>query len=93
MHAYDPTVDLSKTEINFNFHKIGVSHVDDKEGYKTLGSLIEANGHKGRHITLVKMDVEGAELKGLKVWLEEGALDNVHQLAMEYHLLSLGRTF
>ena len=85
---------MSKSKINFNFHKIGVSHEDTSEGgYKTLGSLIKANGHKGRHITLVKMDVEGAELKGLKAWLEEGALDNVHQLAMEYHLLSLGRTF
>lgn len=32
------------------------------------------------------MDVEGAELKGLKAWLDEGALDNVQQFALEYHL-------
>ena len=35
---------------------------------------------------MIKMDVEGAERKGLDVWLSEGALDNVQQLAIEYHL-------
>ena len=52
----------------------------------TVGNIIKANGHQDSHITMMKMDTEGAELKGIKVWLDEGALDNVHQFALEYHL-------
>ena len=36
---------------------------------------------------LERPEGEGAERKGLDAWLEEGALDNVHQLALEYHLV------
>ena len=85
VHAYDPTVDLSESKIPFKFYKVGVGHVDTKRD-RTLGNLIKANGHQKRHITMIKMDVEGAERKGLKAWLDEGALDNVHQFALEYHL-------
>ena len=76
---------MSKKQIPFKFYKTGVSHENNQRD-KTLGNLIKANGHQGRHITMIKMDVEGAERKGLEVWLNEGALDNVHQLAIEYHL-------
>lgn len=84
IHAYDPTRDEPEN-INFNFYKIGVSH-QDKDEYMTVGNIIKANGHQDSHITMMKMDTEGAELKGIKVWLDEGALDNVHQFALEYHL-------
>ena len=76
---------MSKKQIPFKFYKTGVSHEDNQRD-RTLGNLIKANGHKDRHITMIKMDVEGAERKGLDVWLSEGALDNVQQLAIEYHL-------
>ena len=86
VHAYDPTVDLSTRKIPFHFHKVGVSHKSNQRD-KTLGELLKENGHLNRHITMVKMDVEGAEREGLDAWLEEGALDNVHQVALEYHLM------
>ena len=47
---------------------------------------MKANGHNNQHITMIKMDIEGGELLGLDAWLEEGSLDNVHQIALEYHL-------
>ena len=85
VHAYDPTVDLSESKIPFKFYKVGVGHVDTMRD-RTLGNLIMANGHRDRHITMIKMDVEGEEVKGLNKWLDEGALDNVQQFALEYHL-------
>jgi len=32
------------------------------------------------------MDVEGTELNGIDIWLDEGAFKNIHQFAIEYHL-------
>ena len=52
-----------------------------------MGSLIDANGHRDKHITMLKMDVEGSEIKGIDAWLKQGSLDNVNQIAIEYHLL------
>jgi len=96
VHAYDPTVDLSERKIPFKFYKIGVGHVDTKRD-RTLGNLIKANGHRDRHITMIKMDVDGEEVKGLNKWLDEGSLDNVQQFALEYHLndksLKIQRSF
>ena len=89
VHAYDPTVDLSNKKINFNFYKIGVSHINSKRD-KKLSDLMKANGHNNKHITMIKMDIEGGELLGLDAWLEEGSLDNVHQIALEYHLYGGG---
>ena len=59
---------------------------------RTLGHIIQDNGHKDRHITMIKMDVEGAERRGIDVWLNEGALENVQQFALEYHLTN-GKIF
>ena len=89
VHAYDPTVNLSKQNISFNFYNHSwVWHNDDtSSNRKTLGSLIDANGHRDRHITMLKMDVEGSEIRGIDAWLKQGSLDNVNQIAIEYHLL------
>ena len=89
VHAYDPTVELSNKKINFNFYQIGVSHINSKRD-KKLSDLMKANGHNNKHITMIKMDIEGGELLGLNAWLEEGSLDNVHQIALEYHLYGGG---
>ena len=39
------------------------------------------------------MDIEGAELSGLRVWIESGLLDNVQQIGMEVHLGEKNRMF
>ena len=91
VHAYDPTVDLSNEKIDFHFHKTGLSHKDTLRD-RTLGRIIHDNGHKSRRITMIKMDVEGAERLGIDVWLNEGALENVQQFALEYHLTN-GKIF
>ena len=36
---------------------------------------------------MLKMDVEGSEIKGIDAWLKQGSLDNVNQIAIEYHLV------
>jgi len=84
VHAFDHTVNISG--VNFNFSKIGISNVKtNQSNLETLGALIRKNGHTERDITMVKMDVEGAELTGIDTWLDEGAFKNVHQFALEYH--------
>ena len=82
VHAYDPSVNLEGRNLNFKFYKTAVNAT----GPTSLGGLIHANGHSGRNITMVKMDIEGTERKGLDAWMDEGSLDQVSQLAMEYHL-------
>jgi hypothetical protein len=43
-------------------------------------------GHTRANISYLKMDIEGNELKCLPVWLKSGVLDNVKQIALEFHL-------
>ena len=82
-------MDLEGQNPKFRFYKTAVSAT----GPTSLGGLIHANGHLGRNITMVKMDIEGTELKALDAWMDEGSLDQVSQLAMEYHLTRGNITF
>ena len=90
-------MDLSRSinsyPVNFKFFQVGISRrskvVNGKE-YKTLGQIMATNGHSGKKITMIKMDVEGEEMQGLNVWLDEGSLDNVGQIAFEYHFFHQG---
>ena len=89
--AFDPTVNLSIVQNpsrNIIFHKIGVvaKEVKGKESYWTLDRIIKDNGHLHTKISFLKMDVEGAELAGLPVWISSGILRNVVQFALEIHL-------
>ena len=84
VYAFDPTVNLP-AEVNFKFEKLGVAD-HDQGSYMTLGSILKKNKHEDRKITVLKMDVEGAENKGIPVWINEGSMRNVHQFALEYHL-------
>ena len=88
--ANDPTVDYpSYISENFSFEKIGVVGTpDEDELYQTLDKIFENNGHTYSKISYLKLDIEGAELSGLPIWLKSGALKNVQQIAIEIHLLS-----
>ena len=49
-------------------------------------NLLDKNGHANAKISYLKMDIEGNELKCLPSWLESGALENVQQIGLEFHL-------
>ena len=86
--AHDPTVDYPrKRSENVYFEKIGLASKEDKENHlKDLSSILSANGHNNTKISYLKMDIEEYEIEGLPAWLKSGALDNVDQIALEFHL-------
>ena len=89
VYAYDPTIDHPKKRSrNVSFKKIGVAAAtsNDKK-YQTLDAILHTNGHTNIKISYLKLDIEGAELKGLLAWLESGSLDKVQQIAIEVHLV------
>ena len=88
VYAFDGSVDYpEKRGNNIHFKKVWVTREDNEPENKiSLPSLMSQYGHMGEKISYLKMDIEGNELKGLPVWLKSGALDNVKQIAMEFHL-------
>ena len=44
-----------------------------------------SHGDFGKTITYLKVDVEGAELKSIREWIESGILDHVRQIGIEFH--------
>ena len=88
IYAHDPTVDYPrKRSENIFFEKVGVaSKTDLKNNLKDLKSILSGNGHTNTKISYLKMDIEEYELEGLPAWLKSGALDNVDQIGLEFHL-------
>ena len=85
---FDPTVNYPK-ELGdkLSFEKLGVAaRRNEEKQLDTFSSILRRNGHLDRKITYLKVDVEGAEVDGLLDWLESGALKNVQQLGLEFHL-------
>ena len=89
VYAFDPTVNYSKKIGNTNilFEKLGVStEADHGKSLDTLTSILHLHGHTDTKITYLKVDIEGYEVDGLGEWFASGALQNVQQIALEYHL-------
>jgi hypothetical protein len=88
IYAFDGSVDYpTKRGNGIHFEKIWVSREDNEpENIISLPTLMAKYGHTEAKISYFKMDIEGNELKGLPVWLKSGALDNVKQIALEFHL-------
>ena len=86
--AFDPYVSYPpKIAKNVYFEKLGVANKNDPTRLlKTLSSIFSAKNHSNTKITYLKIDIEGHEIEGLEQWLKSGALDNVQQIALEYHL-------
>ena len=89
--AFDPSVDLPRElDTNIFFEKIGLGNwVRTTHTYRntqTLSSIIRNHGHTHTNISYLKLDIEGSELDGLLEWFESGALSNVQQIAIEYHM-------
>jgi len=88
VYAHDPTVDFPKQRSkNVFFEKVGLASKFDKENnLKDLKSILAGNGHTNSKISYLKMDIEEYEIEGLSAWLNSGALDNVNQIGLEFHL-------
>ena len=86
--AYDPTIDQAPYQSeNITFKKIGVVGTPSEDkNYQTLNEILKNNGHSNTKISYLKLDIESHELSGLPIWLDNGDLDNVEQLAIEVHL-------
>ena len=86
--TFDPYVRYPpKIAKNVYFEKLGVANRNDPPNLlKTLSSIFSAKNHSNTKITYLKIDIEGNEIDGLDEWLKSGALDNVQQIALEYHL-------
>jgi len=51
-----------------------------------LKTILAGNGHTNTKISYLKMDIEEYEIEGLSAWLNSGALNNVNQIGLEFHL-------
>ncbi|XP_042884542.1 methyltransferase-like protein 24 [Penaeus japonicus] len=97
LHLYDPTTNATgfiESEDKINFHKIGLSDSDKiimandtRKSFQLLpfDKVLSQNGHLGRTIHYLKIDIESSEWEALPYMLEKGLLDNVLQLSMELH--------
>lgn len=51
---------------------------------ETLGHIMQRHGHT--HLTLLRMDVEGAEWDVLEQWIAKGWIAHIDQLLLEIHM-------
>ena len=88
IYAFDPSVNYTRNRgKNIIFEKVGVAAVADEQNrLKTFEAILQQNGHISTKISYLKMDIEGAELKGLPSWFNSGALNHVRQMGFEFHL-------
>ena len=88
IYAFDGSVDYpEKRGRNIRFEKSFIGFKDNEtENVKSLTTILKEHGHSKTKVSYIKMDIEGDELTSLPVWLREGALKNVKQIGMEFHL-------
>ena len=81
---------------NLHYYKIGIGKQDSETSIflknaeeiikiRTLETLLKINGDDNKHLTYLKVDVEGFEVWSLKNWMNSNALRNVEQLGIEMH--------
>lgn len=91
VHGYDHTIKANqiRTQVTENFVSwhLGMGIVTDlQKNIIRLKDALAKNGHTGRTIHYLKIDIEGEEKNSIPDWIESGALDNVEQIGMEVHL-------
>ena len=85
---YDHTIErLPKNHPKFHYFKEGVTGYNKGPCLKTLGELIQRNGHSSSNSLIMKMDTEGCEWD---IFSEAGSsvINQFSQIAMEFHGLS-----
>ena len=92
VHAYGTGGNYERFEAKVAFslhsdHRLA-SRDDQASGNYTLRSLMAINNHDpGKtKISVLKIDLEGDEMHLLPAALDQGAFENVEQLALEFHL-------
>ena len=81
---------------NLHYHRMGIGEaegatdifIDDKEeiiNISTLENILKKNGDDKKHITYLKVDVEGQELWFFQNWITSDVLNYVDQLGIEMH--------
>lgn len=87
VYMYDHTIEgLPETHPRFNYFRVGISGTeeDNAVGLKTLGQLIEENGHVDCSNLIMKIDVEGYEW-GVFENCPHEVLNQFSQIAIEFH--------
>ena len=86
--AFDGSVEYPERRgNNIHFEKVMVGFQDNKaKNTKSLSTILKEHGHAQTKISYLKMDIEGNERTSLPFWLKFGALNNVQQIGMEFHL-------
>ena len=92
VHAYGTGGNYERFEAKVAFslhsdHRLS-AHDNEKSGNFTLRTLMSMNNHlpADTKVTVLKIDLEGDEMEILPVAIQQGALENVEQLALEFHL-------
>ncbi|XP_063725171.1 uncharacterized protein LOC134853150 [Symsagittifera roscoffensis] len=89
--AYDHTIKrlpYANNSHRIHWKPIGLG-VQNGEKLKTLGTLIDKNGHTNRTINYLKVDVEGAEREAMVEWIKSDSLRKVQQIGIEFHQVSI----
>ena len=88
VYAFDASVDYpARRGKNIHFQKIFVGTKDEQaKNTMALSTILSRHGHQNKKISYLKMDIEGNELNGLPLWLQERSLQNVQQIGFEFHL-------
>ncbi|XP_055891024.1 uncharacterized protein LOC106074906 [Biomphalaria glabrata] len=88
---------------NVHFRKLGIGAKDNAEfkprldGYtkpedhwnvRSLGSIMKMLGHTATSISLLKLDIEGNEWSVLTNLLDEGILEKLPQVLIEWHIFN-----
>lgn len=101
VRGFDPTVEEEEVRHyyknisrNITFLKLGLYHVSSAnltiagetnvEGV-TLEDAIQRLGDGGRKVSILKLDVEGYEIRTLPQMLQSGILKDINQIHMEVH--------
>ena len=90
MHGYDHTISrdsrlhMEDPKHGFFLHDKGIG-TEPNNDLTTLQNEFEKFNLHNTPITVIKLDVEGAEREVLPNWIESGILKNVKQIAIEFH--------
>lgn len=90
VYMYDHTIDPQSLKFNdshCHFFPIGVCGEIRMENCKTIGELLQDNGHENQRNMILKMDIEGCEWEVLRD-LNEDVLSQFSQIVLEMHELT-----
>jgi hypothetical protein len=89
VHTFDPeklpTQETARRN-HFTAHDMGITGVD-KGKFKRVSTIMSELGHS--HLQILKIDVEGHERESLPALVQDGILNHVEQLSIEFHSVEL----